>query len=1475
MSIRASNCSRRLTAWISSPGLICALLAGMTPVLGTAAAKAQPVTCPNGSDHYLPTKSLQQGKPDLKVEGECVVLPGVEKKYFYGNVNIVGGGTLMFRERDWNGKYIDNTTTDFWASSIVIENKGALDAHAGPNASQGGRFYGRMEPYGTHGGVLTIHLYGRDQSKWNTDTQEFTQQNQGVLCQSQTDDKTAFCGIPKAIWDNNGKTAVDLPGGVHDFFYQYGPLYGDKALTDGKVGYFGTKTLAVSYGGTLDLAGSKGACHDIDIEEGNFPCYGVNNADPLRSGPSWTRLAADLRKDEGVLRTEDVLRAAKGDEIVVTTTDYLPGHSEPFKIKDIDGAVFLTLETKAQWPHNGTRFPLKERLTEAKGRLSLDPELVANGVETRAAVALLTRSIRIVSAGDEAGADFSHHVVGDKEDPHYAFGAHLVIRQGFEKVQIQGVEFKQMGQGGRLGHYPVHFHMARKTPKDTWVKDSSVNESMTRWYVIHSTQGVTLARNVGYKSIGHGYYLEDGTETDNNLYSNIGILARAAVDNEQQNPRNIPGILSANAPSAFPYNSDYQYPSAFWITNGWNQLIGNAAAGAGTCGACYWFVPAYNSDMPDVPTDANSDGKHMKWTDEKNRLSYAGLQRDADHQGATPLRSFYKNYCSSAMHSFVSTSEASGCVGVVAADIGSASNQLAAVKSIAPKQDIHPEYYPNAFGGARKAAQCPMKDGGYDCTGVAACSDGNEHCAVTVLDHYTSAFHWAEHNFAAIWLRPQWYLVDNSVLSDIQNPGLGIVTGGDYTHSSVIPGFWGVARKMIFIGHTQPQDKEHAFAADKGPFNSWSAQLDPFVKCEANGGGYCLNKREGVSLPLSNFAVGQRFFNIYDGPSYQDSNAFLDIRATECAGTKDGCIYGFTTSGVRKARDGSCYLPNAAVAWKQPNGFIYPPAFHSTNLFFNNVAIRHYVIEPRFEAPQGVTGEQDFGQGGTYLTDGRRAADEYCGSLPTNFFAGFSGIDRQTELNDDDGSLTGLVNSVKADQPRLKQTISINEDSFFDAPVKTAECKSNVGIDPNKACPVNGKLPQTETPATALTSPYDYVTTVIVPGCSTSGSSNGGCGDDKKNLLEQCSAQFPNCCNTDNKNICDDRFAQMLGRGGDWSRECTNESCYGVPLYRQFLTGVKGKDEASSTREWAHWFKNKCDTNQNTPQCRWPFMRMAGEDFYQRNSLTVNHGMYFLDTSNPREQQFGKPGTPGEKFDEITPCQVEDKDHCKPRSVNVFKAGETYYVFFLYAKQSTEQTYQIYVGDGFDLNTIKGVRMKIDVAPVSVAGTFSQRPSWLAEPQLANGILTATVNFKGVTELDPSPDNLCQPKTFCKSSGGKCVSALDSKDPILVANPSLQNEANEVCGRWAVKDLDCPAKGCFGFSFTLSADRFKADATIDKPTPHRPLPTVFPTVAPLGWSQPDWMTQFEPTETLPDKAQGGACFYPNPLPGSAGCPVVQ
>ena len=61
------------------------------------------------------------------------------------------------------------------------------------------------------------------------------------------------------FWTDNGEHEFDLPGGVHDYFYQYGSLAGDEEDPVTKQrGHFGYKVLALSYGGTLQLRGRNG-----------------------------------------------------------------------------------------------------------------------------------------------------------------------------------------------------------------------------------------------------------------------------------------------------------------------------------------------------------------------------------------------------------------------------------------------------------------------------------------------------------------------------------------------------------------------------------------------------------------------------------------------------------------------------------------------------------------------------------------------------------------------------------------------------------------------------------------------------------------------------------------------------------------------------------------------------------------------------------------------------------------------------------------------------------------------------------------------------------------------------------------------------------------------------------------------------------------------------------------------------------------
>jgi len=482
--------------------------------------------------------------------------------------------------------------------------------------------------------------------------------------------------------------------------------------------------------------------------------------------------------------------------------------------------------------------------------------------------------------------------------------------------------------------------------------------------------------------------------------------------------------------------------------------------------------------------------------------------------------------------------------------------------------------------------------------------------------------------------------------------------------------------------------------------------------------------------------MNQRFFSIYDGPSYQESNAYLnivpqgitgcDINNNNCSNSKYmyGQVLGLPL--LKGQTDTTCYMPNAAIAWKQPNGFYYPPAFHSDNLYFNNVSIRHYVIEPLFSPKP------------TYLfeTDSGAVKNKYCVASPT-MFDNFTDIDRQTELNDDNGSLTGLVD-----------TVSVNEDPFFNAPVADYECRSDI----------LGATPR----GTAKTSPYDYATTVIY-------SDRG------------------------------------QGVPGIWDKECSTNTCFGVPLHRLYLVQSEINTGAAP-----------------------PLILMMGQSVGQRSTLSVNHGDFYIDTTQSLAQQ----------------------QNLRAGQVSVFEAGHTYYNFLLFAKPTTRQTYTVWVGPGLDLqNDVKAYQVDIKGAPP----TFTESSWPISWPQptydSSTGLLTVTMdmNFSDFQNgYTAAKQEDCQPATFCTlNSSNSCGCALSSSDKLF-------KECTEVCGKWAGHDIDCPVmKGsdgklhstCYGFGFTLPQQFVNG-------TPHTPKGVCYP-------DDSDWNVNF----TRANQPTAGSCYY--------------
>ena len=712
----------------------------------------------NNPGHILPPGNINT---DLQIEGLSCTVDGSTPKgtYIYRNVNIWGGGALNFAD----------AKIDFHAHSILVENEGSLSA--GSNAPAVG--------------PISIWLYGMPNDDIPT-----------ITCKS-----SITCGVPEAIWNSNPNVPMHImpnhpcvtadtiaPSPVgKDCFYQYEVF--DEG--DGPRTYFGNKVLALSYGGSIYLRGAKGI----------RPSTEAIDANPSDSGTSWVRLTSDLKGGEDSFHVDrPVPTWGTGDHIVLTTTDYLPGHSEELVISSVGSdanGTLITLQGKVKFPHSGTAYDYST-LPTTSGPHD-DPDRPATQpsrhLETRAAVALLTRSIMIASEGPTP-------VLSDRSVDHFPdkgfYGGQTLMRAGFRNYQVQGVEYYHLGQGGVIGRYPVHFHMDRKVPQPspvplyegTYIADSSIHESMTRFITVHASQGLLAARNVGYRSIGHGFYLEDATEINNRMYSNIGIESAAAVDDDL-NPRKVPGILSKPGQSGaevFPFHSDYDHPSIFWVTNLWNDLRYNVAIGAGTCGACYWLPPSVNS----------GPSLYETWD------SYASMQT-AGRGGITPMLNFVGNSCSTAMNSLETVSNTSPCLGVVAADAPSDSSTLHAIANPNP---LPANAYPMMNGDLRQhATVCAnASTPGSDCSTVPVCTGTGPNealCAATLIDHYTTSFNWSQKNFAAVWLRGWWYLLRDSAVTDVQGGGLTFISGGGYTRSDAAQGFWNLSQRTLFVGNTQ------------------------------------------------------------------------------------------------------------------------------------------------------------------------------------------------------------------------------------------------------------------------------------------------------------------------------------------------------------------------------------------------------------------------------------------------------------------------------------------------------------------------------------------------------------------------------------------------------------------------------------------------------------------------------------------------
>ncbi len=306
----------------------------------------------------------------------------------------------------------------------------------------------------------------------------------------------------------------DAPYPHHATITLNGPL-------DEHVMGMGARFIGAMNGGRIEIHGSRRA--DVD--------WAVL---ARHAQPGDTSLALELVEPH-----KTVLGWRPGDLLVVASSTRDPLQAEAVTVTAVTGTQ-VSFTPPLRFPHWG-------ELQTVAGRV----------VDERAEVGLLTRNIVIQGAADGYARQM---------------GGHIMIMSG-SIGRIEGAELRYMGQMGRLGRYPIHWHLTGHAPID-YARFTSIWSSFHRAVVLHRTHGAEVRGNVAANIWSHTFVVgEDGNETGNVVEDNLGILTKrlpeaAFVLKRQGDP-------GADGPGS----QDEWRPATFWINNANNLVRRNRAAG--------------------------------------------------------------------------------------------------------------------------------------------------------------------------------------------------------------------------------------------------------------------------------------------------------------------------------------------------------------------------------------------------------------------------------------------------------------------------------------------------------------------------------------------------------------------------------------------------------------------------------------------------------------------------------------------------------------------------------------------------------------------------------------------------------------------------------------------------------------------------------------------------------------------------------
>ncbi len=177
-------------------------------------------------------------------------------------------------------------------------------------------------------------------------------------------------------------------------------------------------------------------------------------------------------------------------------------------------------------------------------------------------------------------ANLTRNVVIESAQPDGVRG-HTMIHVN-SSGSISYAEFRHLGKEGVLGRYSLHFHLCGDTMRGSSVIGASIWDSHNRFLTIHGTDAIVVRDCVGYKSIGHGFFLEDGTEINNVLDHNLAATIGPGVPLPQQvipfDPNRGAGFWFANCQNVFTRNvaaecAEYGYRFDCKLTDNFNPVL--------------------------------------------------------------------------------------------------------------------------------------------------------------------------------------------------------------------------------------------------------------------------------------------------------------------------------------------------------------------------------------------------------------------------------------------------------------------------------------------------------------------------------------------------------------------------------------------------------------------------------------------------------------------------------------------------------------------------------------------------------------------------------------------------------------------------------------------------------------------------------------------------------------------------------------